>query len=220
MADNEPKKVELKDGQVIVDEKTLTGVLEKLADMEKAVADADAKRAGLEAMFAEQQDTNTVGEKKLRERKTFEPAFRTVTLKKMPIAGNPEDTGYVIGWTSRGAYQKVNRDGVAPVVVDYVDVFFLGRERNKEGMLQAESIPLLTLLNAPEVTCKVLEIKKVPRKEPTGEEIRVTEFDMNHGQQETGDIIDGWVAFTDITLVIQVPGQPDPIEVDEKYVNS
>ncbi len=230
-----PASVVLKPGQVVVDQKQIASILESQANTEKALEDLRAKNAGLEAMFEANKGADTNGEKKLRERKNFEPAFRTVTLKKYPIKGDVENLGYVIGWTNRGAYQRVNRDGIAPVVVDYIDIIFLGHERNEEGKLQAESVPLLSLLNAAEVNCKVLEVKDYNgekfritypptgqgvRKMPTGEEINITTFDPKHGMVATGDMIDGWVGFTDLTYVIQIPAVPEPVEVDGKYLNA
>lgn len=233
------KEVVLKPGEVAVPSKVLAEILEKQATMEQQIADGEAKREGMEAMFAEQSNVDTNGEKKLRVRKNFEPAFRTVGIKKYPIAGDVENLGYVIGWTNRGAYQKVDKTGVAPVIVDYIDIFYLGKEHNAEGKLEAESVPLLSLINATEVNCKVIDIKDengntnkpmyVPelnpesrpglRKVPTGEEIHVTTFDPKHGLIETGDVIDGWVGFTDRTYVIQIPGIAEAVEIDEKYVN-
>lgn len=232
--ENKEKQVILKEGEVVVTQKTLTDVLERAAAAEKSAADAVAKTEGLQQMWENEKGPDTTGEKKLRERKNFEPAFRTVGIKKYPIAGDVENVGYVIGWTNRGAYQKVDKTGVAPVIVDYIDIIFKGRERNDEGKLQAESVPLLSLINAPEVTCKVLEIKDYEgkpfrlmypptgqgeEKMPTGEEIRITVFDQKHGMMETGETIDGYVGFTNLTYVIQVPGLPEPLEIDGKYVN-
>lgn len=216
MADEE-KKVTLKEGQTIVDQSMLQQIVESQAKLEKDLADKDAKLAGLEEMFAKGVDTT--GDKKLRERKNFEPAFRTLTLKKMPIGGDHENKGIVIGWTNRGAHQKVNREGVAPTLVDYIDVVFLGHEK-KDGKLQAEEVPLLALLNAEEITCKVLETKSAARKEPTGEEISVTTFDPKHGLVQTGDVIDGYVMYSDITYVVQIPGFTEPVEIDQKFANA
>lgn len=231
---DEAKKVELKKGEIVVSQDMLTRVMEQAQKAEKAAADATAKAAGLEQLFSEKDSAPTTGEKKLRERKNFEPAFRTVTVKQFPVAGNVDDMGYVIGWDNRGAYQKVDRTGVAPVVIDYINIIFLGRERNKDGKLQAEAVPLLSLINAPEVNCKILDTKDYlgkpfrlsypptglgEKKMPTGEEISVTVFDPKHGLMETGDTIDGWVGFTDLTYVIQIPGVAEPLEIDSKYVN-
>lgn len=220
MAENEPKVVEIKPGQVVVDEAQLTAILEKQSLMEKQLADEAAKREGLQELFESQAGPDTTGEKKLREKKNYEPAFRTVRIRKFPIAGDPENLGYVIGWSNRGAYQKVDRTGVAPVLVDYIDVMFLGHERNAEGKLQAESIPLLDLLNRGEqVHCKVLSVDKNTRKEPTGEEINVTTWDPQHGLVATGDVIDGYVAYTDMEYTIQIPGTAEPVKIDSKFIN-
>lgn len=232
----EPEIVQLKDGEVVVDQSTLQSLLEGQAKTEKALEDMRAKNAGLEELFA--KGASTTGDEKgpkLRERKNFEPAFRTVTLKKFPIKGDFENQGIVIGWTNRGAYQKVNREGVTPVVVDYIDVIFLGHERSTDGVLQAESVPLLSLLGASEVTCKVLEMKDYEgkpfrlsypptgqgeQKMPTGETLQVSSWDPKHGLTQTGEEIDGWVGYTNLTYIIQIPGVADPVEVDGKFLNA
>lgn len=220
MADDEKNKVELQPGQVVVDQKTLQAVLEKTAELEKQVADQAAKNAGLEELFASSQPADTTGERKLRERKSFEPAFRTVRVRKYPMGGDFENQGYVIGWTSRGSYQKVDRSGISPVLVDYIDIVFLDHEKNAEGKLTAESVPLLDLLNkGVQVHCKVLELKKNEHKDPTGEEINVTVWDPQHGLLQTGDIIDGYVGMTDLTYTIQIPGRKDPVTIDGQFVN-
>lgn len=231
----DPEIVELKEGQVVVDQATLTTILQQQAETEKRLADLDAKNAGLLELVEAGKGADTNGAPKLRERKNFEPAFRTVTLKQYPIAGDIEKLGYVIGWTNRGAYQKVNRDGVSPVVVDYIDVIFLDNERTEDNKLRAESIPLLSLLNASEVTCKVLEMKDYEGKPfrlsypptgqgvqimPTGEEIAISTFDPKHGLVTTGETIDGYVGFTNLTYVIQIPGRAEAVEVDGKFLNA
>lgn len=242
--DTPKPEVVIPKGKVLVDEKMISGVLERLAVVEKDAEDQKAKNVGLEALLNEGKE----GEgdvKKLRERKKFEPAFRTVTMKKFPIAGGGEDgsdVGIVIGWTNRGAYQKVDKSGVSAQVVDYIDILFLGHERNEQGKLQAESVPLLSLLGAPEVVCKILEMKDYegkpfklrysPLVDPdlstdrqgeekisTGEEIRIKEFDIKHGLMESGDTIDGYIGQTNLTFVLQIPGWSEPVEVDAKYVN-
>lgn len=215
-----PKEVILKPGQVVVEQSVLTKILQDQASLEKRITDEEANRKGLEELFAANNSEEVVGGNKLRLKKNFEPAFRTVRIRKYPMGGDPEKLGYVIGWSDRGAYHKVDRSGVNPQVVDYIDVFFLGHERNEEGKLQAESVPLLKLLNdSTQVHCKIIEVKKVPRIVPTGEEINVTTWDPQHGLIQTGDIIDGYIGFTDMTLVVQIPGVEGTTEIDEKYVN-
>lgn len=238
----DPKSVVLRDGEVIVSEKTLASVLERTAQLEKDVADGEAKRAGLEAMMLENKDADTTGEKKLRERKKFEPAFRTVGMKKYPIGGDPENLGIVIGWTPRGAYQKVDKSGVSAQIVDFIDILYYGDKGIKDGKPWGESVPLLSLLGAPEIVCKVLQVKDFEgqpmklrysplvdpdlssdrqgeEKIPTGESITIREFDPKHGLIDTGEAIDGWVGFTNLTFVLQLPGVTEPVEVDGKFVN-
>jgi hypothetical protein len=195
----------------------LTKVLESIAASEKKEADWEAKFAGLEAMVADSKSADAVGT--LRERKSFEPKFRTVRLRKYPIAGDIENLGVVVGWTDRGAYQMVDRSGISPQTVDMIDIFFLGAERNAAGKLQAQQVKLLDLLNASTVVCKIVDTKKESRVEPTGEEIDITTWDPQHGLIATGDKIDGYVAFSDITYKLQIPGVADPVEIDATFVN-
>ncbi len=105
------------------------------------------------------------------------------------------------------------------MTIDYIQVIFLGRERNEEGKLQAEEVPLLSLMNASEVTCKIIERKTNKHKDPTGEELAVSSWDPQHGLVDSGERIDGWVENTDTTFVLQVPGITEPVEIDGKYVN-
>lgn len=224
MPPEEKNTVVLKPGEVVVSQADLTKILEGQATLEKKIADSDAEREGLKALFEAGSSAGTVGEEKLRERKNFEPAFRTVRIRKFPIGGNPEKLGYVIGWSDRGAYQKVDRSGVSPQLVDYIDIFFLDTETGQpvrvDGKLQAESVPLLELLNrGVQIHCKVLDLKKETNKVKTGEEINVTVWDPQHGLTQTGDVIDGYVGVTDLTYTIQIPGLKDPVIIDGKYVN-
>lgn len=229
-----PAPVTLKPGEVVVDQKTLTNILEGQAKLETALANETSKREGLEAMFASKDTEAAMDEKGLRRRRNFEPAFRTVAIKKLSIGENAEDFRYVIGYTDRGAYPVVDRTGVAPIIVDFIDVILLGAERTDNGKLQSVTVPLLTLINSPEVNCKVLETKDYTGKPfrltypatgqgeqlvPTGEEIAATTLDPKHGLVTTGEIIDGFVGFTNLTFVIQIPGVADPLEIDQKYVN-
>lgn len=241
MADEEKdqKTVILGEGQVVVSEATLKKVLEQSA---KAEIDRENDRATIAGLQA-QMEASMGDDKKPKERKQFTPAFRTVGIKKMPIGGDHEKQGYVIGWTNRGAYQKVDKTGISAQIVDYIDVLFLGHERTADGSkLQAESVPLLTLLGAPEVVCKVLEVKdhegkpykiryqpmidpdvgldrEGENKKFTGEMINITTWDPKHGLVETGEKIEGWVATTDLTFVIQIPTVDEPVEIDAKFVN-
>lgn len=205
--------------KVEVDLSVLTELQEKMAEFERKDADNQAKMAGLEEMLSKSPDTT--GEPKLREKKNFEPKFRTARIRKYPIKGDVGNLGYVIGWTSRGAYQGVDKSGISPVIVDYLDVVFLGHERNEEGKLQAEQVRLLDFMNiGTQVHCKILNSKIEDRKEPTGEEIDVTVFDPNHGLVSTGEKVDGYTAFSDIEYQVQIPGLPDPVWVDATYLNA
>lgn len=210
----------LRPGEVAVPQSVLEAIQKQLGELELKVAETENKNAGLEQLLADKEGASPVGDQKLREKKSFEPKFRVARLRKYPIAGGPE-TGYVVGWSSRGAYQEVDRSGVAPQMIDYIDIMFLGRERNTEGKIQVEKIKLLDLLNKGEqITCKVLNVNRQDRKEPTGEEINVTVFDPQHGLMATGDIIDGYITTSDINVTLQIPGVTEPVEVDSKYINA
>lgn len=245
MADKENDIVELKPGQMVVDSKTLSNVLEKQAEMEKKFEDERAKNAGLAEMIASMKED---GGGKLREKKSFAPAFRTVRMRKYKVGGDHNNEAVVIGWTKRGSYQIVDRSGVTPTTVDMIDVLFLGpdgkpmRSKDDPNKLYAESVPLLSVMNAPQIVCKILEVKDYEGKQytfrylplhedqailarpgeekvKTGEEIDVTMWDPQHGLVATGEKIDGWVAYTNLTFVIQIPGYPEPVEIDQQFVN-
>lgn len=214
MADEE-KKI-LKDDEVAVPQATLTEIMTRLSETERLLEETRANQAGREELGSDA----AAGEKKLREKQNFEPKFRTVRLRKYPMHGKHEDMGYVVGWTSRGAFQTVDRTGTSPVIVDMIEVIYLDHERNPKGVLQAEAIPLLKLMNEGiAVHCKVIERTVKKDKKPTGEEINVSVFDEKHGLVRTGDVVDGYVEFTDIQLKIQIPGRVEPVEIDSKFVN-
>lgn len=220
MADDETKKDKGEEGVVQVPMKLLTKMQEDMAAMERRLADSEAANAGIAALAETLTEAN--GEKKdgLRKQKTFEPKFRTIRLRKYPIKGDFEDKGFVIGWTNRGAYQTVDRTGVAPVIVDMIDIVFLGREKSKDGKLQAEQVKLLDLMNQGEfVHCKILDTKKVPKEVPTNEEINVSVFDPQHGMIATGEVIDGYFTYDEIKYLVQIPGVADPVWVDSTYAN-
>ena len=192
---------------------------ETLATLEKSNADREAEMAGMRQLMEDGKGAEVSGDGKLREKKSYEPKFRTVRIRKYPMAGKFDDLGYVVGWTNRGAFQEVDKSGVTPQFVDMIEVFFLGHEKNAEGKLQAEKIKLLDLLNKGEqVHCKIISVKKDDKKVGTGEEINVTTWDPQHGLVATGDIIDGWVGFSDLTYTIEIPGKGQ-VDIDGLYVN-
>lgn len=222
----EPKPVVLKPGEVIVSQDLLQKTLESVAELERQREEDKGRMAGIEAlMAADGKDDSPTGEKGLRMRKNYEPAFRTVRIRQYPIAGDFENLGYVVGWSNRGAYSKVVDTGVQKEKVDYIDIMFLDPEtgearRSAEGVLQAEAVPLLSFLNdGVQKHCKIVSVDKNDRLEPTGEEIKVVEFDPAHGMMETGETIDGYVGFTDRTFTIQIAGIAKNVVVDEKYCN-
>lgn len=214
MAEEDKKKGEV----VEVPLKTLTDIQEKMAEMERLREEDQAKMAGLEAML--DKGATPEGQPKLREKKNHEPKFRTVRLRKYPILGDHENLGYVVGWTSRGAYNEVDKTGLKPELVDFIDVIFLGKEKNKDGKPQAEKIKLLDLMNKGiQVHCKIID-KEVNNKDvPTGEEISVQVFDPKHGLVATGEIIDGFTSYSEIKYKIQIPGIAEPVWVDSLYCN-
>jgi hypothetical protein len=192
---------------------------ETLATLEKRDADRDAEMAGLRQMMEDGKGAEVSADGKLREKKSYEPKFRTVRIRKYPMAGKFDDLGYVVGWTNRGAFQEVDKTGIIPQFVDMIEVFFLGHEKNSEGKLQAEKIRLLDLLNKGEqVHCKIINVKKDDKRVATGEEINVTTWDPQHGLIATGDIIDGYVGFSDLTYTIEIPGKGQ-IDIDGLYCN-
>lgn len=219
MPDTEEKvgKV-LKEGEIAVPENVLTKIQEQLSDQELKMTELENKNAGLEELLAK---AGTAGETKLREKKNFEPKFRTIRVRKYPMAGDVEKMGYIVGWSSRGAYQEVDKTGISPQIVDYIDVIFLGNERSTNGKLQAEKIKLLDFMNKGiQINCKILEQKREEKAVPTGEEINVSVFDPQHGLITTGDIIDGYVTYSDIQYKIQIPGVTEPVWIDALYANA
>ncbi len=214
-ADDENKN---KEEKVEVPLKTLTDIQERMAKMELDLAEKDNKMAGLEELLSK---AGTEGEPKLREKKSFEPKFRTVRLRKFPIAGDIENLGWVIGWSSRGAHQKVDRTGISPQIIDFIDIAFLGQEKNADGKPKFEEVKLLDFMNQGiQVHCKILDTKKENKKVETGEEINVSVFDPQHGLISTGDVVDGYTAYSEIMYLVQIPGIAEPVWVDSLYCNA
>ncbi len=207
------------DEQVVqVPQSLLTKMQEQMAELERRDANRDAEIAGLKEMAA--AGATTEGEKGLREKKNFEPKFRTVRIRKYPMAGDFSNLGYVIGWDNRGAYQEVDRSGVSPQVVDFINIFFLGHDRTPEGKLKAEKVRLLDLMNSGvQVHCKIIDMKRTDIKIPTGEEIDVSVFDPQHGLVSTGEKVDGYYAQSQIKYTIQIPGVEKVTEIDGSFVN-
>ena len=219
MDDNKNKKPEGdEEEKVPVPMSQLVKLQEDLASMERAREEDRAKIAGLEEMFA--KGAGTDAEPKLREKKNFEPKFRTVRIRKYPIAGDFNNQGYIVGWTNRGAYQEVDRNGVTAQVVDFIDVIFLGQEKTPEGKIKAEKIRLLDLYNkGTQVFCKIVKVEEKKHDTPTGETIMVNTFDPKHGLVATGEEIDGYVSHSDLKYTIQIPGVDVETVIDSVYVN-
>lgn len=201
-----------------VPSKVLQTIQENMAKMELDMEEMKNKNAGLEELLAK---AGTEGEPKLRTKKNFEPKFRTVRLRKYPIAGDIEKLGFVIGWSNRGAYQEVDKTGISPQIVDYMDIMFLGHEKNDKGVPKYEKVKLLDFMNKGiQVHCKILDMKKDNHDVSTGEEINVNVFDPQHGLVSTGEMIDGYTSYSEITYKVQVPGVTEPVWVDSLYCNS
>lgn len=213
MADPKTKKEEEK---VEVALSTLTAMQEQMAAMEKTIEDEKAKTAGLVEIMSK---ADTTDEPKLREKRSREPKFHTVRLRKYPKAGGDE-LHYVAGWTNKGAYQEVDRSGVAPQIVDFIDIIYLGDEKTADGKLKAEKVRLLDFLNkGQQVHCKVLDEKRETIKVPTGEEISIVVFDEQHGLTSTGDVIDGYVMQSEVQFKVQVPGHGE-VWIAGEFVNA
>lgn len=196
----------------------LEALQKQLSDLQIQVENGNAKTAGLEELLANKPSEE--GGNKLREKKNFEPKFRTVRIRQYPMGGDHTNLGYVVGWTNRGAYQEVDRTGVKPEYVDFIDVIFLGNERNEEGKIKAERVKLYDLFTkGVQVPCKIQKIERHENKIPTGEEIDVTVYDPLHGMMGTGEVIDGYVIQSDIVYTIEIPGRAEPVEIDGTYVN-
>lgn len=206
-------------GVVEVPVAVLAEMQEQMSRMEKDAAERDAKIAGLEEMQSAIANPEAIGAKPLREKKTFEPKFRMLRLRKYPIAGKLDDMGIVIGWTSRGAYREIDVNGLTREWVDFIDVIFLGHEKNEKGQIKAEKVKLLDLVNnGVQEWYKILETKVEQRPEPTNEEIDVTIFDPAHGLVSTGDKVDGYTMFTDRTYKVLIPGVGE-VWVDSEFAN-
>ena len=209
---------EKEDKKIEVPESMLVKLQEDMARHELEMEELKNKNAGLEEMLSKGVDTT--GEEKIKKSKNFEPKFRTVRIRKYPIAGDIDNLGYVIGWTNRGAYEEVDRNGVSPQVVNYLDLIFLGHEKGEDGKLKAEKVKHLDYLNKGiQVHCKIVDTDKKVREVPTGEQINVAVFDPQHGLVSTGEIIDGYVCYTDIKYKIQIPGVAEPVWIDSLYCN-
>lgn len=212
MADKTPKT----EDKVEVPLKLLTEMQEQLAALEKSDADKEAKIAGLEQSMSKADTTDAP---KLREKRTFEPKFRTVRLRKYPKA-NGETLEYVVGWTNKGAYQEVDKTGIAPSIVDFIDIIYLGDEKTAGGKIKAEKVKLLDFLNkGQQVHCKILETRTEPKQVPTGEVIEVLVYSPQHGMTSTGESIDGYVMRSDTEFKVQVPGHGE-IWIDGEFVNA
>jgi len=213
---NKEEKDEVK--TIEVPESLLVKMQEDMAKMEQKIADQEAKSAGLEEIVAKSAETN--GDLKLKEKKDFEPKFRSIRIRKYPMFGDELNLGYVIAWTNKGAYQDAEMTPMGKVLSDYIDVIYLGNEK-KDGKIQAEKIKLLDFLNkGQQVHCKILETTRNEKKVATGEEIDVSIFDPAHGLISTGDKIDGYYAYSEIKYKIQIPGVAEPIWIDALYANA
>jgi len=86
---------------VEVSEDMLTGLHRRMLELEKQAETQDGIIAGLKEVNESKDDGV-----KLREKKSYEPKFRTARLRKYPVAGNFDDQDYIIGWSDRGATDR------------------------------------------------------------------------------------------------------------------
>lgn len=202
--------VEKEEEMIQVPSSLIESIQKQMLELEKKTVEQDGIIAGLKEM----NDNKGDGEVKLREKKSYEPKFRTARLRKYPVAGNFDDQDYIVGWSNRGAYQIVDRTGVSPMNVDVMDVIFL-RDPKK-----AEQVKLLDILNkGTQEHVKIIEIKKRNVVVQTGEEIDVTNWDPAHGLTTTGEKIDGMTTFDDTDYVLQIPGHKDLVTINQKFLN-
>ena len=156
----------------------------------------------------------------MKKKTNFEPKFRTVRLRTYPIAGNYDNQGVVIGWSNRGAYQDVDGSGIPGQKTDYLEVMFLDHEKNKDGKLLFEKVKLLDLFNnGVQKHYKIISKETSVREEATGEQITVSMYDPKHGLVNTGEVVDGYVAYSDVTYTIEIPGRKEPLVIDGMFVN-
>ena len=211
--DKEEKEVSIK-----VPASLLQEMQAQIAALEIKANESAARADGLEKIISE-GDKATGGDT-LKMKKDFEPKFNTVRLRKYPIAGDVTNLGIVSGWSNRGAYEEVDRNGVSPVIVNFLDICFLDHEKNAKGVLQFEKVKLTDLFNkGVQETYKVLDRKVTPNIVPTGEEINVTIFDPAHGMISTGDKVDGYTAYSDTKIKVAIPGKPDGIWFGAEFLN-
>lgn len=192
----------------------------QMAKNEQDNADLKAKLAGIEVLMEEDKDT--VSEPALRKKKSFEPAFRTVKLRKYPMMKDHNNQGYVVGWTDRGAYEEVTVTPMGPQKILYIDLIFAGHEKNEEGKTQAEKVNYIDFLNNSTVErFKIIESKREPNEVATGEDIDIVVFDPQHGLVSTGEKIDGYTVFTNVQHQVSIPevNNGAPMWIDATYCN-
>lgn len=195
---------------VQVSSSVLETMQKQMLDMEIKMESQRGEIEGLKVIREREEDGDA---RKLRTKRNFEPKFRTARLRKYPFAGNYDDQRYVVGWTARGAYQEVDRTGISPTIVDYIDIMFLGEEK-------PQKVRLLDLLNdGIQEHCKIVNVEKKVEEVGTGEEIGVTEFDSQHGTVLTGDKVDGMTVFQKFVYEVQIPGHDGTVMIEEKFIN-
>lgn len=193
----------------------LKDIQERLAAAEIKAESKDGIIEGLKSMLEEKADSK--GEETLRKRKDFTPKFRSVRLRKYPVNGDASKLDYIVGWTERGAYEEVDRNGLSPQMVNYIEVFFLSQPK------KAEKIRILDMLNKGiQVSCKVVK-DNVPESKKivgTGEEISVSVFDPHHGMVSTGEIVDGFTTYHDSEYLVEIPGSDEPVWISGRFLNA
>jgi len=200
------------DKAVSVPSSVLADIQKRMTDLEIAAESKDGIIEGLKTMLEEKADSK--GDEKLRKRRDFTPKFRTVKMRRYPVNGDPAKLDYVIGWTDRGAFEEVDRSGLSPQMVNYMEIIFMTQPK------KAEKVKILDLLNRGiQVSCKVAEEKRRVKEVPTGEEISVSMFDPQHGMISTGEVVDGMTTYHDTDYLIEIPGS-DPVWINGKFLNA
>lgn len=187
-----------------------------LLDMQKQIKDLEART--LAAETAALVTAVAEGKKDIREIESLTERFKLkeLTLRKLSITGadGKDKGGIVIGWTPRGAYEVVDKSGANAVLVNMMDVFFLG------GSDKPTTIKASDLVKGERIKCKEISRDMQVVKHKTGEEIEVSEFKTEHGLVATGTIIDGYYAQPEGTYTVSIPEHDKPVTINQMFFNA
>lgn len=209
-----------KEETIQVPKKLLEDLQFEIAENKRQRLESDAKMAGMTELLEKDQTPGTRTEGGLRKKTNFEPSYRTVRLRQYPKAGDFDNLGWVIGWSHRGAYRDSDLSGIPGQQTDWIDIMFLDDEKTKEGLPKFEKVRLLDLLNkSVQKHFEIIEKKTKIREVPTNEKINVVMFDPQHGLIGTGEIVDGYVSYSEDTYVLKFPGREKPLSIDGIFVN-